>query len=191
MFDTALAAYLLDATAGSYSLDRLCVKYGGFQIGRASDVAAGEQLSLLDAAKWDQAKRRGDYAAEAAAVAALREVMEPRLKEENLWELYTTAELPLCGALAEMERNGCLVDRDALAAFGEMLTRRIAEREAAVYDLAGETFNLNSPKQLGEVLFDKLGLPFDHLGFVDAVGHRVGYDYIAVVMVGLNAGVGA
>ena len=74
-------------------------------------------------------------------------------------ELFGEIELPLCRVLAEMERAGCGVDRAALAAFGETLAARTAELEKAVYDLAGEKFNINSPKQLGEILFGKLGLP--------------------------------
>jgi DNA polymerase-1 len=160
VFDTALAAYLLDATAGSYDLDRLTLKYCGFRIGRASDAGQeGEQLSLLDAPKVDTAKRYGDLAAEAAAIDCLREVLEPLLKKQNMWELYETAELPLCQVLAEMELAGCRVDREALSGFGEMLSGRISELETSIYDMAGETFNINSPKQLGEILFGKLGLP--------------------------------
>jgi DNA polymerase-1 len=160
VFDTALAAYLLDATAGSYDLDRLCLKYCGFQIGRASDAEQeGEQLSLLDAPKVDQAKRYGDLAAEAAAIDCLRDALEPLLKKNDMWELFETAELPLCAVLAEMELAGCRVDRKALSDFGEMLSGRISELETSIYDMAGETFNINSPKQLGEILFGKLGLP--------------------------------
>ena len=92
-------------------------------------------------------------------MAFLHEALEPKLREGGLWDLYQRAELPLCAVLSEMEETGCLVDREALRTFGEMLSERIRERESAVYDLAGEPFNLNSPKQLGEVLFGKLGLP--------------------------------
>ena len=161
IFDTALAAYLLDATAGSYDLDRLCVKYCGFQIGRASDGEEGEQLSLLDtmSSEVDRAKQYGDLAAEAAALACLHETMKAQLREWKLWELFETAEMPLCRVLAEMELAGCRVDGQALTAFGELLATRIAELEQSVYDLAGEKFNINSPKQLGEILFGKLGLP--------------------------------
>ena len=76
-----------------------------------------------------------------------------------MWELYQTAELPLCRCLAEMELAGCRVDARALSDFGEALSARITEEERAIYDMAGETFNINSPKQLGEILFGKLGLP--------------------------------
>ena len=160
--DTALMAYLLDATAGQYGLDGLCRKYGGFALARASDGGAeGEQLSLLDApaAPEPRKARYADLTAEAAAVKYLRETLSPKLDEQNLTELYRTAEAPLCRVLAEMEQTGCMVDRAALAAFGESLSERIRERERKIYELAGHEFNVNSPKQLGEVLFDELKLP--------------------------------
>jgi len=161
IFDTALAAYLLDATAGSYDLDRLCVKYCGFQIGRASDGEEDEQLSLLDmgSAEVDRAKQYGDLAAEAAAIACLHETMEAQLRQQEMWELYKTAEMPLCRVLAEMEMSGCRVDARALTDFGELLAERITQLEQTIYNLAGEEFNINSPRQLGEILFGKLGLP--------------------------------
>ena len=90
---------------------------------------------------------------------ALYETLAPLLKEREQWELFETAELPLCRVLAEMELAGCRVDKGALASFGEMLSRRAAALEQQIYDLAGESFNINSPKQLGEILFGKLGLP--------------------------------
>ena len=154
--DTMLMAYLLDATAGQYDLDRLCKKYGGFTIARASGTPdGGEQLSLLDAPET----RYRNLAAEAAAIAKLRDLMTPKLRDWNLTELYRNAELPLCRVLADMERAGCMVDRDALSAFGELLSNRIAEQERKIYELAGHEFNINSPKQLGTVLFDELRLP--------------------------------
>ncbi len=76
-----------------------------------------------------------------------------------MWELYETAELPLCRVLAEMELTGCRADARALAAFGERLSASIAEQEASIYEMAGGSFNINSPRQLGEVLFEHLGLP--------------------------------
>ena len=71
----------------------------------------------------------------------------------------TTAELPLCRVLAEMELAGCRVDKGALVSFGEMLSEKAAALEQNIYNMAGEEFNINSPKQLGEILFGKLGLP--------------------------------
>ena len=154
VFDTALAAYLLDATAGSYDLPRLFVTYFNEELPKALYLEP-EAFSLL-----------GDGAAAAAsldsyvtAVEALYGALAPRLRELEMEPLFETAELPLCRVLAEMERTGCGADARALAAFGETLSARIAKQEAAIYDMAGGKFNINSPKQLGEVLFERLGLP--------------------------------
>ena len=94
-----------------------------------------------------------------AAVAALHPVLEKRLREMDMTELYETVELPLCAVLARMERRGFLVDGKALAAFGRDMAGKITELEQRIYDQAGETFNINSPKQLGTVLFQKIPKP--------------------------------
>nr|WP_325211576.1 DNA polymerase I [uncultured Oscillibacter sp.] len=153
VFDTALGAYLLDATAGSYDLQRLFVSYFNEELPKPlylepdafSLLGDGEAAASLDS--------------HAAAVEALYGVLVPRLRERGQWGLFKTAELPLCRVLAEMERTGCKVDARALREFGESLSARIAGQEAAIYEMAGEKFNINSPKQLGEVLFGRLGLP--------------------------------
>ena len=134
-FDTALAAYLLDPSYGDYSLSRISAAY----LGREVDP--------------------GDPAAACEAVYALWKTLEPRLAEQHMTALNQNCDLPLCRTLVEMEREGVLVDRAALESFGAMLTQRVADCEALIYQYAGESFNLNSPKQLGELLFDKLGLP--------------------------------
>ncbi len=153
IFDTALAAYLLDATAGSYDLQRLFVSYFNEELPQPLYLEP-DAFSLL-----------GDGAAAASldsyttAVEALYGVLAPRLRERGQWELFQTAELPLCRVLAEMEQAGCGVDARALRDFGESLSARIAGQETAIYEMAGGKFNINSPKQLGEVLFERLGLP--------------------------------
>ena len=154
IFDTALAAYLLDATAGSYDLQRLFVAYFNEELPKPLHLEK-EAFSLLG----DAAQAEVSFDSYAAAVDALYDVLAPKLKELDMWELFETAELPLCRVLAEMELAGCRVDARALADFGEMLSRRAAELEQQIYDMAGENFNINSPKQLGEILFGKLGLP--------------------------------
>ena len=154
IFDTALAAYLLDATAGSYDLQRLFVAYFNEELPKPLYLEK-EAFSLLG----DAAQAEASFDSYAAAVDALYDALAPRLKELDMWELFETAELPLCRVLAEMELAGCRVDARALAEFGEMLSRRAAELEQQIYDMAGESFNINSPKQLGEILFGKLGLP--------------------------------
>lgn len=156
-FDTALAGYLLDATAGSYELRRLCVQYLGCELPDAAAEESG-QMSLLDSGP-DRAALHGKLAAEAAAVAALHDPMQDKLMALGMEKLFYEIELPLCPVLAEMEHEGFLVDRAALADFGASMTDRIDELQKAVWDMAGEEFNLLSPKQLGTVLFEKLMLP--------------------------------
>ena len=153
-FDTALAAYLLDATAGSYDLQRLFVAYYNEELPKPLYLEK-DAFSLLG----DSAAAEASLDRYTAAVDALYETLAPKLREKDLWELFETAEMPLCAVLADMERAGCRVDARALSAFGEALSARIAQQEQAIYEMAGEEFNINSPKQLGEILFGKLGLP--------------------------------
>ena len=154
VFDTALAAYLLDATAGSYDLARLFVSYFNEELPKPLYLEK-DAFSLLG----DAAAAEASFDSYAAAVDALYGALAPRLREEQMWDLYETAEMPLCRVLAEMEIAGCRVDAKTLADFGEALAVRSAELEQQIYGLAGEEFNINSPKQLGEILFGKLGLP--------------------------------
>ena len=155
IFDTALAAYLLDPTAGSYDLEKLSVSYFNFEIAKSSDYLGEAPFGPLG----DQAAAMEAMSSQAATIDALRQELEPKLKELGLDRVYYEIELPLCPVLAEMERSGVLVDRKALAQFGEMLDERLRLDEAAIYALAEETFNINSTQQLGHILFDKLGLP--------------------------------
>ena len=90
---------------------------------------------------------------------ALYGALAERLAERGQMDLLHEIEMPLCAVLAEMETAGCRVDAKALGAFGDLLARRSAELEQQIYAMAGEEFNINSPKQLGEILFGKLGLP--------------------------------
>ena len=146
-FDTALAGYLLDATQGSYTVDRMFVQYCGSQIGLADEKELGE------------AAVASNLFARTAAVAALYDVLPAKLEAQGMQELYYDMELPLCAVLARMETAGVLVDQMALVAFGNMLSERIAACQDIIYGYAGGEFNINSPKQLGELLFEKLGLP--------------------------------
>ena len=129
VFDTALAAYLLDATAGSYDLPRLAQTY------------LGEELPDVQ------------------AVWALQPVLHEKMDAQAMLPLYTDVELPLCPVLARMEQAGFLVDRKALYDFGESLTSSIEQLQRSIWALAGEPFNIQSPKQLGNVLFERLMLP--------------------------------
>ena len=158
VFDSALAAYLLDATAGSYELETLTLRYGGFTPYTAGQAQA--QSSLFDGEETvSEAERVAGMASRAAAVAALEETLRPLLREMGVEELFDGIEMPLCKVLAEMECRGFLVDREALRHYGESLNAGIERSQRFVWDCAGHEFNINSPKQLGTVLFQELGLP--------------------------------
>ena len=148
IFDTALAAYDLDATRGHYELDDVFGRYCGASIGRADAEQAGEA-----------AAQACGMLAEASAVAALYAVLPQKLRENGMEKLYYEIELPLCAVLARMEVAGVMADQLALISFGNMLQSRIDEAQKTIFALAGKEFNINSTKQLGEILFDELGLP--------------------------------
>ena len=156
VFDTALAAYLLSPTDGSYELEKLGLTYFNQAFAKAKDTyLAPDAFTPLA----DQGTVLGALTSHCALIGALKKVMAPRLIELGMDKLYHEVELPLCPVLARMEQAGVLVDRKALAEFGTMLNGRIAEVRQRVYEEAGEEFNILSPKQLGHILFDKLGLP--------------------------------
>ena len=154
-FDTALAAYLLSPTDGSYELEKLGITYFNQEFPKAKEYLAPDAFGPLA----DPAGPAEAMCAHAALAAALYRALAPQPEELDLHELYYGLELPLCPVLAEMERAGMLVDRRALADFGILLDGRIQADEALIYELAGEEFNINSTQQFGRILFDKLGLP--------------------------------
>lgn len=126
IFDTALAAYDLDATQGSYDLDRVVTHLLGFEIGRADKDEVGEE-----------AARVCNRLAEASAVAALYEALPEKLAQNGMEKLYYEIELPLCRVLAEMEYAGVKADQMALISFGNMLQSRIEAAQQTIFDFAG------------------------------------------------------
>ncbi len=153
IFDTALAGYLLDATAGHYDIGRLFASWFREELPRPLYLAP-DAFSLLGSS----AETEATFLSYTSAVTALYEAMLPRLKETGVDWLYFNVELPLCRVLSEMETAGFRVDAGALSRFGETLTAALEDLEARIYSHAGK-FNINSPRQLGEVLFEKLGMP--------------------------------
>lgn len=134
-FDTALAAYDLNPSQADYPVSKLATNFLG--------------MTVAD----------GDAAACAEAVWNLRPVLEEELKKNGMEKLYREVELPLCTVLYRMENRGICIDTHQLKAFGEMLRQRIADCESLIFSYAQGPFNINSTKQLGELLFEKLGLP--------------------------------
>ena len=155
VFDTEVAAYLLAPTDGSYELEKLGLSYFSFQPPKAADYLSPEAFNPLA----DQTAALGAFLSHTSLIGALRETLTARLKELGMWELFEQIELPLCRVLAEMECEGFLIDRGALAAYGQTLSQGIDALQASIYELAGGAFNINSTQQLGKLLFDELGLP--------------------------------
>ncbi len=154
LFDAAIAGYLLDATAGHYDLNRLSVSWLGTEVPKPAYLAEGAFTGLGE----PDPEALGAWMSHTALLTALYEKMVSKLKKLEMEPLMEEIEMPLCRVLAEMELAGFLVDAKALREMGEALSAAIADLEQRIYAHAGP-FNINSPKQLGEVLFERLGLP--------------------------------
>jgi DNA polymerase-1 len=155
-FDTQLAAYLLAAgRRASFPLHEIAADTAGQRVPAPLDKK--ERQGLDDDAV--AARERAATVAGAAAVLALRAAQEPRLEIEGLRTVFDTLDLPLAPILSEMERTGLAVDPDVLRRLSTDMTARLAALETEIFALAGHTFLVTSPKQLAEVLFDKLKLP--------------------------------
>lgn len=150
--DTALMAYLLNPLKDTYQYDDIARDFLGMLVKSRADIMG---KALYE--ESDKAYICACYNAYTAARAY--KVLEQRLEDEDMAGLYENIEKPLVYALKEMESNGILVDKEGLIAYGDMLKERTAVVEKEVYELAGTQFNINSPKQLGEVLFGQMGLP--------------------------------
>ena len=136
--DITLAAYLLNPSAKEYDMHRLLQEYSP-----VTNAAEAEEELLSDCANLH----------------ALCDKLTVRLEQNEQLPLLETIEIPLAEVLASMEQIGVLVDKAGIEQFNEMLTGKIAELQSRIYELAGEEFNINSPKQLGEILFVKLQIP--------------------------------
>lgn len=160
-FDTELAAYLLAPADGSYALDKLGMSYFHVQIPSADVYRAPDAFAplLTGSMTADAATPQGVLTTHTALIDALYDELSKQIAALGLHRVLYEIELPLCPILAEMQRAGVLVDRNALAAYGVMLDERMEASENAAYALAGQKFNLNSTQQLGKVLFEQLQLP--------------------------------
>ena len=154
-FDTCLAAYLLNPAEGSYDLQRVALSYCQIELKEPEFDKEDAFLGLID--NEDRSKQLALWT---QAIESLYNEVMPKLKAQpELEKLYYELELPLMTVLADMQKIGCKVDANLLREFGVNLDERIDSLTNEIYDYAGTEFKINSPKQLGEILFDKLGLP--------------------------------
>lgn len=146
-YDCAIAAYLLNPARNDFSPNALAYEYLGFEFGEKTG-----QVSLFEEEETQ------DLAKKALAVMPIYEITSKKLKENGQEQLYYDVELPLMTVLCDMQKCGMLIDKAELEAFSRELSARIGELTTEIYDLAGEEFNINSTKQMGVILFEKLGL---------------------------------
>ena len=158
-YDVTIAEYLLDANRQKYPLDKLLLRYCGYA------ASGDESLLLSDDASYDSAAlgkeellRRAFYAAK------VRSVQEKALEESGSMQLFRDCEMPLVMTLARMERAGIKCDPELLRTIGDELSDGIVSLEKSIYKEAGTEFNINSPKQLGVILFEKLQIPYPKPG---------------------------
>lgn len=161
--DTMLISYALHAGLHGHGMDTLSENYlGHVPIPIKELLGSGKSARTFDQVPIEQATR---YAAEDADITLrLWQVLKPRLHRSRVTRVYETLERPLVPVLAAMEMKGVLVDRDTLSRMSNAFAQKMAGLESEIHELAGERFNVGSPKQLGEILFDRLGLPGGNKG---------------------------
>jgi DNA polymerase-1 len=157
-FDCMLASYLLEPGARSHGLDELASRYLGYEtIKIASLLGSGKKQRRMDQVPLEEIT---PYAADDAVLPLrLEGILREKLQRAGLWNLFAEVEMPLVEVLADMEYTGVRVDCEVLRRLGQELSGRLSRLEREIHELAGQVFNINSPKQLQHVLFDKLGLP--------------------------------
>jgi DNA polymerase-1 len=158
LFDTMLAAYLIQPDAHSYKLERLAQQYLNYTmqpieelIGKGKDQITMDQVPI---------EKVTFYAAEDADVALqLQPILAAKLHQDQTWGVFQDIEIPLVPVLMTLEANGVFLDTNLLRQMSRNLDEQVRQLTNRIYELAGIAFNINSPKQLGEILFDKLNLP--------------------------------
>lgn len=182
-YDTMLESYVLDSTGNTRDMDSMALKFLGWQTITYEDVAGkGAKQITFNQVPVDKASI---YAAEDADVTLrLHHELWPRLeKEKDLKHVFEKIEMPLVPVLSRMELTGVLIDPDKLQKQGKQLQKRLDELEEEAFNISGEQFNMNSPKQLREILFDKLNLPVQtktptgQASTADAVLQELAVDY--------------
>jgi len=155
-FDTMIAAYLIGEK--SLSLKTLAFSRLGTEMTPITELigSGAKQISMSQV----EIKQAGDYAcADADNTGRLAELFNPELKQQELWQLFADVEMPLVPVLVAMERNGIALDTELLRQMAQRLGEQLFKLEAEIYNNAGHQFNINSPKQLGSILFEELHLP--------------------------------
>lgn len=159
MFDIEIAAYLLNATDSKYTIENISKQYLDFDIEQINEKGKANETQMTLFAtepKKDISEKKVAYT---YAIGCLYDILIEKLKESNQYELFNEIEMPLSEILAQMQFTGMYIDKQELLEYGTVLQKRLEEVSKEIYNLAEQEFNINSPKQLGEILFEKLKLP--------------------------------
>lgn len=175
MFDVEIAGYLLNSNISKYTIEYLSEEYLKVNIDALikEEEPQEKQLTLFDMPKEEKPSKRNYIYA--YLINKLYYTLEEKMKETDTEELFKTIEMPLSEVLADMQYQGIYVDKEKLQEFGNELKARLNELTSEIYELAGEEFNINSPKQLGEILFEKLQLP---MGKKNKKGYSTGVEVL-------------
>lgn len=160
MYDAKIAVYILNSVSNAYSMEDISRQFLEIDISdyEENKEKSEVQTSLFDEVSSDEKKANFTYALYAYVIGATREKILKELENINSLELFNNIEMPIVEILAEMQYEGMYVDKHELVKYGENLKKHIEELRIDIYKMAGEEFNINSPKQLGVILFEKLEL---------------------------------
>ncbi len=158
IFDNVIGAYLINPLKNDYPYEDLAKDYASLMIPSRTDLFGKLGIEAAFEEKTEEALRYVCYLAYTAF--ATKKAITEDLEKTEMLSLYREVEMPLVYTLADMEKEGIAIDAAALKEYGDKLAVRIAELETRIYEEAGEEFNINSPKQLGVILFEKLSMPY-------------------------------
>ena len=159
-YDISIATYILNPTNNKLKIENLIEQYLEIDVSQYINKEENQQINLFESIEKDNSKQEKEkYMLYAYAISEIRQMTLRKLKETNSLELFTNIDMPTIEVLSDMQWNGIYLDEDELNEFGKELTKKIETITKIIYEMAGEEFNINSPKQLGEILFEKMKLP--------------------------------
>lgn len=159
-YDISIATYILNPTNNKLKIENLIEQYLEIDVSKYINKEENQQINLFESIEKDNSKQEKEkYMLYAYAISEIRKMTLSKLKETNSLELFTNIDMPTIEVLSDMQWNGIYLDEDELNEFGKELTKKIETITKIIYEMAGEEFNINSPKQLGEILFEKMKLP--------------------------------
>ena len=165
-FDVKIAAYLLNPVSSKYPFNELSMVYANIDIQeylkQKGVKEEKEQLNLFDISEdcSVNSKQKQEGIIKVYTISKLEKILKEKLEKEDAFKLFNDIEMPLVKVLADMQYVGMKVDKEELISYGDVLKEQLQELTNEIYQLVGEEFNINSPKQLGEILFEKLKLPY-------------------------------